>query len=66
MTRLAINEELDYYSPGRILMNELIKYLFEKTDIEVLDMSRGDERYKKDFGGRSYFIKDFVVERKGK
>ncbi len=63
MTRLAINEELDYYSPGRILMNELIKYLHEKTDIKVLDMSRGNERYKKDFGGRSYFIKDFVVEK---
>ena len=63
MTRLAINEELDYYSPGRILMNELIKYLFEKTDIKVLDLSRGDDRYKKDFGGRSYFIKDFVVEK---
>ena len=63
MTRLAINEELDYYSPGRILMNELIKYLHRETGIRVLDMSRGDERYKKDFGGRSYFIKDFVVEK---
>ena len=63
MTRLAINEELDFYSPGRILMNELIKYLHEKTDIKVLDMSRGNERYKKDFGGRSYYIKDFVVEK---
>lgn len=63
MTRLAINEDLDYYSPGRILMNELIKYLHEKTDIEVLDMSRGNERYKKDFGGRSYYIKDYVVEK---
>ena len=64
MTRLAINEDLDYYSPGRILMNELIKYLHEKTPIKVLDMSRGNERYKKDFGGRSYFIKDFVVDKK--
>lgn len=63
MTRLAINEDLDYYSPGRILMNELIKYLHAETPIKVLDMSRGDERYKKDFGGRSYFIKDFVVEK---
>ena len=63
MTRLAINEDLDYYSPGRILMNELIKYLHEKTPIKVLDMSRGNERYKKDFGGRSYFIKDFVIEK---
>ena len=63
MTRLAINEDLDYYSPGRILMNELIKYLHAETDIKVLDMSRGNERYKKDFGGRSYFIKDFVVEK---
>ena len=63
MTRLAINEDLDYYSPGRILMNELIKYLHSETDVRVLDMSRGNERYKKDFGGRSYYIKDFVVEK---
>ena len=63
MTRLAINEELDYYSPGRILMNELIKYLHSETEVKILDMSRGNERYKKDFGGRSYYIKDFVVEK---
>ena len=63
MTRLAINEDLDYYSPGRILMNELIKYLHRETPIRILDMSRGNERYKKDFGGRSYYIKDFVIEK---
>ena len=61
--RLAINEAFRFYSPGYILMNETIQYLGQNTDIRVLDMSRGDERYKKDFGGRSYFIKDFVVEK---
>lgn len=63
MTRLAINEDLDYYSPGRILLNELAKYTMAETDVKVLDFSRGNERYKKDFGGRSYFIKDFVIEK---
>ena len=62
-TRLAINDDLDRYSPGRILLNELAKYAHSQTDFQVLDFSRGDERYKKDFGGRSYFIKDFVVEK---
>lgn len=62
-TRLAINDDLDRYSPGRILLNELAKYTMAQTCIKVLDFSRGDERYKKDFGGRSYFIKDFVVEK---
>ncbi len=62
-TRLAINDDLDRYSPGRILLNELAKYTHERTDMKVLDFSRGDERYKKDFGGRSYFIKDFVIEK---
>ncbi len=65
MTRLAINEDLDYYSPGRILLKELIQYTIAETDVKVLDFSRGDERYKKDFGGRSYFIKDFVIEKAG-
>ena len=62
-TRLAINDDLDRYSPGRILLNELAKYTMAETDMKVLDFSRGDERYKKDFGGRSYFIKDFVIEK---
>lgn len=63
MTRLAINDDYDRYSPGRILMNELIKYLHKETSIKNLDMSRGDERYKFDFGGEMYYIKDFVVEK---
>ena len=61
--RLAMNESFRFYSPGYILMNETLTYLGTQTAIRVLDMSRGDERYKKDFGGRSYFIKDFVVEK---
>ncbi len=63
MTRLAINDNFDRYSPGRILMKELIEYLHNNTSIKVLDMSRGDERYKFDFGGELYYIKDFVVEK---
>lgn len=61
--RLAMDYAYNKYSPGCALMNETIKYLSSGSKVKVLDMSRGDERYKKDFGGRSYFIKDFVVEK---
>ncbi len=61
--RLAMNDQYNKYSPGCALMNETIRYLSKETQIKVLDMSRGNERYKKDFGGRSYFIKDFVIEK---
>ena len=61
--RLAMDANYNKYSPGCALMNETIQYLSKETDVKVLDMSRGDERYKKDFGGRSYFIKDFVIEK---
>ena len=61
--RLAMDANYNKYSPGCALMNETIQYLSRETDVKVLDMSRGNERYKTDFGGKSYYIKDFVVEK---
>lgn len=61
--RLAIDAAYRFYSPGYVLMNETIRYLQQEGVVKVLDMSRGDEQYKKDFGGKSYFIKDFVIEK---
>lgn len=60
--RLAIDAAYRFYSPGYVLMNETIQYLQQEGIVKVLDMSRGDEKYKKDLGGKSYFIKDFVIE----
>lgn len=61
--RLAMDARYYKYSPGYALMNETIRYLSGQNEVKVLDMSRGDEQYKKDFGGRSYFIKDYVIEK---
>lgn len=60
--RLAIDATYRFYSPGYVLMNETIRHLQQEGVVKVLDMSRGDERYKKDMGGYSYIIKDFVIE----
>lgn len=42
-------------SPGRIMISESIKYLQQHMTVRVLDVSRGDEQYKKDLGGLSHF-----------
>jgi CelD/BcsL family acetyltransferase involved in cellulose biosynthesis len=52
--RLAINEEFRFYSPGYIMLCETIKHLTEKTPIRILDLSRGNEKYKFDLGGQAY------------
>ena len=39
--RLSINDDLLFYSPGMILINEVIKYLINNTEINVLDLSQG-------------------------
>ena len=61
--RLAIDATYRFYSPGYVLLSETIKHLQQQGIVTTLDLSRGDERYKTDFGGQLYYIKDFVVEK---
>jgi len=62
--KLAYNSEFARYAPGKLLLNETIKYLHENTDIRVLDLANGDEDYKFYMGGISHNIykADLVCE----
>lgn len=50
--RLSINDEYRRYSPGAMLISEAIKMLASQSTIRVLDLSKGEEPYKYQLGGR--------------
>lgn len=52
---LAMEGTFGKYSPGGLLINGTLKHLMETTDTPVFDLSRGNERYKFDYGGVQHF-----------
>lgn len=55
ITRSAMNSSFYEYSPGKMLINEAIKYIYEHyPSIKVFDMTFGDEEYKAEMGGTFY------------
>jgi CelD/BcsL family acetyltransferase involved in cellulose biosynthesis len=57
--RLSINSDYKFYSPGIILIDNVIKYMFE-NGLTILDLAKGDEPYKFQMGGecvKSYKFK---------
>lgn len=63
ITRLAINEKYKFYSPGMILVNEIIKYLIDEKK-NNLNLLRGTEKYKLDFGGEIYNTINYTINLK--
>lgn len=59
--RLSINDDFKRYSPGLMLVCETIKYLLTKSDIRILDLSFGDEKYKYDLGGIRHYVYNFSL-----
>ncbi len=59
--RLAIDNTYRFYSPGYVLVYETIKYLIAEGQVKVLDLSRGDEKYKLDLGGKCYYTRNFLI-----
>ena len=49
--RLALNEKWSRYSPGIILVNEMVKYFSAHTSVSTLDLGLGNENYKRQMGG---------------
>lgn len=43
--RLAINDEYYFYSPGVLLVNETMKWIYDQDDVSILDLCRGTEKY---------------------
>ena len=62
LPRLAINEKYNYYTPGCVLMSEVLKYLKAGGVTEHLDMSRGDEQYKFKMGAIAYSAHDLILK----
>lgn len=61
-TRLAIDTKYSFYSPGLILVNELIKYMIDKTAYRVLNLGQGTEKYKYDMGGFEVQTTDWLLK----
>ncbi len=61
--RLAINPDYAFYSPGYVLLVELIRHMDSGCRLREIDLSRGDERYKTDMGGRVYFTRDYNLKK---
>lgn len=59
--RGAMNPKFKWYSPGRLLIDQMIRYFIEKTDIRCLDLTFGDERYKFDVGGKPYWCHSYEI-----
>lgn len=53
--RLCIVEEYSRYSPGIILLNEAIKMLLGNSKIKQIDLTHGNEQYKKSMGGKEFY-----------
>ncbi len=60
--RLAINSDFSFYSPGMVLIRELVDYTVRSPELSTIDLSRGDEKYKYAVGGEEYCTVEFVVD----
>ncbi len=60
--RLSIDGEYGKYSPGVLLINETVKALTEEGQIRVLDLSKGEEKYKYTMGGERYALYKFAIK----
>lgn len=59
INRVVINETFKFYSPGLLLFNEYIKK--EISQLECVDLTVGDEKYKFDLGGKLHSIYNLKV-----
>ena len=61
--RTAYDPRFQRYDPGHMMHFELIRYMIEKTDIRVLDLSKGDEPYKFQLGAKIYYQCGFEIRK---
>lgn len=60
--RLSIKEEFGKYSPGIVLINEVVQYFINNNVVRNLNLSKGDEKYKIAMGGEIYKTYNFKVQ----
>ncbi|HBD27533.1 GNAT family N-acetyltransferase [Flavobacterium sp.] len=59
INRVVINDDFKFFSPGLLLFNEYIKK--EISQLEGIDLTVGDEKYKFDLGGKPHIIYNLKV-----
>lgn len=59
--RVAYNPKFQRYDPGHMMHIELIRYMIEKTNIRVFDLSKGNEPYKYQLGAESFYQYGFEI-----
>ena len=60
--RLAINEKYNYYTPGCVLLAQILQHYMREGVTQHLDLSRGDEQYKFKMGANLYHTHDIVLK----
>lgn len=60
--RLSINNDFAFFSPGILLINEVIKYFISSTKIICMDLSQGEENYKYKMGGIKHYTSTLLVK----
>lgn len=61
VTKLAINDEYGFYSPGMVLISKAVEFFSNNTDIRKLDLCRGTEQYKLKMGGEIYHTYNYSI-----
>ena len=62
--KLSIDLNYKRYNLGGLLINEMIKNISENIGLDTacqLDLSRGDERYKYDYGGIEHYNYEYTI-----
>jgi hypothetical protein len=62
--RLAIDTSFSFYSPGVLLVNSVIKYLYNEGVTSTLDLMQGKETYKLQLGGKIHQCYSFELFKK--
>lgn len=63
--QVAIKETYAKYSPGMLMLNEIIKNLYSDVSNDkpiYLDLTNGNESYKYQLGGKKHYTEYYVIE----
>ncbi len=61
--RLSINNKYTFFSPGILLINEVIKYFSNNNPkVNAIDLSEGEEEYKYKMGGVTHYSYNFILK----
>ena len=53
---VSFDEDYYKYSPGMIGIFKYIESCYQNQDVPVIDLTRGNEKYKYDLGGTEHYV----------